>query len=120
MVFFEAVQALFSLDWGFFVDIFLNNLLWVFMFAALLYYFMEGKHLLYYFILVSVLMWAYIDFESITGFVWSAAPFLLTYYITKLAVLAWAEKSPAMKKNLVLISEVQFLSLLLIYTFFIK
>ena len=60
------------------------------------------------------------DFEVLTGLAWSGASFLLLYYITKLAVLAWAENSKTLQKHLILISEIQFLSLLLIYTFFMK
>jgi len=120
MVFFEAIQALLSLDISFFVGIAIDNIFWIFAFYALIFYFMEGKRTIYFFLLLTVLIFAFIDFESITLIGWSAASFLLIYYITKLAVLAWAENSPSMKNKLVLISEIQFLGLLIIYTFFMK
>ncbi|MEK6957611.1 MAG: hypothetical protein AABW99_01355 [archaeon] len=120
MVFVEAVQALFSLDLGFFIDIVMNNLLWVFLLYALVHYFFDGKHILHYFLLLSLMMWAWADLEKITGLAWTAASFLLIYYITKLAVIAWAENSPGLKNKIVVISELQFLLLLFIFTFFIK
>ena len=120
MVFFEALQALFELNLGFFVDIAMNNLLWIFIFYALIHYFLEGKRTLYFFLVFAMVIWTFIDFEILTGIAWQAAGFLLIYYVTKLAVLAWAENSPNLKNKLLWVSEVQFMLLLFVYTFFIK
>ncbi|MCR4368443.1 MAG: hypothetical protein NUV67_00890, partial [archaeon] len=104
----------------FFIDIVMNNLLWVFVFYALIHYFLDGKRTIYFFLTLVVLIWAFIDFDSLTGLTWKAAGFLLIYYMSKLAVLAWAENSPRLRNKLLIVSEVQFLALLLIYTFFIR
>lgn len=120
MVFLDALQALFALDIGFFIDVLMGNILWAFLFYAIMYIYTDGKHTLYFFLLFTAVMWAYIDFEKITGIVWSAASFILIYYVTKLAVIAIAEKTPALKSRLFLVSEVQFLSLMLAFTFFMK
>ncbi len=120
MVFFEALQALFPLDLGFFVDITMNNLLWVAVFAALIYFFFEGKRLLYWFLFWNFLLWAILDWEKLTGYVFTGATFLLLYYIIKIVLLALAENSPGLKKYMVVISSIQAYSLIIIFTFFMK
>ncbi|MFH1391214.1 MAG: hypothetical protein ABIH20_02790 [Candidatus Diapherotrites archaeon] len=120
MVFFEAIQALLSLDISFFIDIVMGNILWSFMFFALIYFFFDKKNTIYYFLLWAVLLWAFFDFESLTSITFRTGPFLMIYYLTKLAVLAWAENSPRFKDKLLWVSETQFLLLLFVFTFFLK
>ena len=120
MVIFQAINAIFSLDINFFINIFMNNLLWVFVFYALIHYFMEGRRVIYFFLVFSFLLWSFVDFEILTGLAWNAAGFLLIYYLTKIALLTLAEDIPSLKNKLLWISEVQFVFLLFAYIFFLK
>ena len=119
MVFFEALQALANLDTGFFVDIVMDNIIWFFAFYAVVHYFFDGKKSIVLFVYFSFLIWAFLDFGDITGLAFISASFLLINYISKLAALAWAENSPVLRHNLVIVSEVLFFSLLITYTFFL-
>jgi len=120
MVFFEALAALAGLDFTFFIDVVMGNLLWVFMFFVLVYFFFDKKNTIYYFLLWAVLLWAFLDFESLTSMTFRTGPFLMLYYLTKLALLSWAENSPRFKNKLLWVSETQFLLLLFIFTFFLE
>ena len=119
-MFFEAVQALFSLDLLFFIEIFMENLLWVFMFIALMYFFFDGKRTIYFSFLFVLVMWAWADLEPLTGLVWTSAFFLLFYYLSKIALIGFTESSPSLKKYTIIISTLQFYILFLIFNFFLK
>jgi len=120
MVFFEALQALLSLDSGFFASIVSTNILWVFIWFAVVFFLFDGKRTVYFFVLFSVLFWAFFDFALLTGLTFVTATFLLLNYLSKLAVIAWAENTPSLKNNIVFVSEFVFFSLLLFYTFFLS
>ena len=117
MVFFEAVHALLSLDFGFFIDVVMNNLLWVAIFAAMIHFFFDGKRLVYWFTLWGIDLWAIISWEQFTGMAFSGASFLMVYYISKLAVLSIAENTPSLKKYMVVISTVQAYTMIILFSF---
>ena len=120
MAFFEAMQAIFALDLGFFIDVFMNNLFWVFAFAVMLHYFFDGKNLVYWFVFWSFLVWAILDWQDLTGIVFTAGGFPFLYYLSKLALLGFAESVPGLRKYMVVISTVTAYTLMLLYTFFLK
>ncbi len=82
MVFFQAVQAAANLDLGFFVDMVLSNIIWVFAFYLMIYFFFNGKKTLYFFVLWGLLLWAILDWKHLTGMAFSGSMFLLVYYLT--------------------------------------
>ena len=120
MVFFEAIHSLVNLDIGFFIDILMGNLLWIFIIYAMIHFFTNGKRTFYFFVLFSLVIWAFLDFDVLTGMTWTAASFLVLLYMTKLALFAWAENSEYLKNKLFLLSEVHFVILILFFTFFLK
>jgi len=120
MVFLEAVQALLNLDFVFFINIVSTNLLWVFLWFAVVFFLFEGKKTIYFFVFFSVLMWVFFDFATLTGLTFVTATFLLLNYLSKISVIAWAENTPSLKNNIVAIGEFVFFSLLLFYTFFLS
>jgi len=119
-MFFEALTHFLALDFGWFLAAFMDNLMWFFIFFALIYFFWEGKHTLKIFLVFIALVWAYIDMENITGWSWSVANFLLLYYLTKLAVISIAENNRALKKVLPLVSELQFLLLFALFNLYLR
>ena len=64
-------------------------------------------------------MWAWVDFEIFSGWIWAVPTFFGIYYITKIAVLAFAEDTPQLKSKLVIISEIQAIALIAIYNLFL-
>jgi len=120
MVFFEAVYALLNLDFAFFVNIIASNIMWVFIWFCVVFFLFDGKKTIYFFVLFSILFWAFFDFGGLTGLTFISATFLLLNYLSKLSVIAWAENTPALKNNLIMVSETLFFTLLLVYTFFLS
>ena len=120
MVFFQAVQAIMNLDLAFFIDIAMNNLLWVFMFYAMIHFFMEGKKTVFWFVIWAFLLWAICDWETLTGFVFQSAPLLGLFYLSKFALLGVAEDIPSLKKYLVLVSTISAYFVIIVYTFFLQ
>ncbi len=119
MVFFEAVQAAANLDLGFFIDMVLSNIAWVFVFYAMIYIFFHGKKTFYFFVLWGFLLWAIMDWQNITGMAFSGAGFLLLYYVSKLGLLGFVESVPSLRKYIVVASSLSAYALIWLYTFLI-
>ncbi|HLC92589.1 MAG TPA: hypothetical protein VJH23_02685 [archaeon] len=119
MVFWQAIHAIAGLDIGFFIDLVLNNILFVFLFYVMIHIFFGGKKTLYFFVLWGFLLWAIIDWQDITGIAFSGASFLLLYYASKLALLGFVESVPSLRKYIVVVSSVSAYFLMWFYTFFI-
>lgn len=117
MVFFEALQALLSLDFTFFIDIFLDNWFLFFGFYALIHFFLEKKNTLFYTIILTIILWAFVDIEHLTGLALISSGFLVIYYVTKIALLAFAEDSPSLKRYMLVLSTLQFYVAFFIYNF---
>src|SRR3989344_4468144 len=74
---FEALGALASLDIGFFIELVLGNLLWVFIFAGVNHVLFKGKGLEKNTILFGFYIWAFREFMGIWGFSgFAASPFV--------------------------------------------
>src|SRR3989344_6971513 len=119
MVFFQAIQAIGNLDIGFFIDVILGNIFFVFALYAMIHIFFNGKKTIYFFVLFAFLLWAIIDWEGITGMGISGAGFLLFYYASKLALLGFVETVPALRKYIIVASTVSAYLLIWAYVFFV-
>lgn len=117
-MFIEAVYSALSLDLGWFVEVTLNNLFWVFGFMAAAFYFWDGKKVWGHFFIVVAVMWISLDFTALTGWTFFAAMFLMVLYIGRMAVLMFAETTNFGKKNLPLIYVLYFWIWLVIFNLF--
>ena len=117
MVFFEALQALLSLNFTFFIDIFLDNWFLFFGFYALMYFFLEKKNTLFYTIILIIILSSFVDIEHLTGLALISSGFLVIYYVTKIALLAFAEDSPLLRRYMLVLSTLQFYVAFFIYNF---
>lgn len=119
-MFFQFLEALLSLDLGWFVWLVEHNIIWAFAFFALCFFFWEGnlKKAGSAFLLLILVAWIWVDMESISGLTLFVGGFLSVYYITKVAVLVFAQDHPTLKKHLVLVGEIQFVVVLLAYNIF--
>ena len=119
---FDFFNAIISLDAGWFVWMLQNNLVYLFAFIALCFFFWEKnlKKTIAATILLSIVAWAWVTFEMVSGWVLFVGGFLAVYYITKLAILIFAQDVPQLKNKLIIISEIQFLVLVVAYNLFMR
>lgn len=114
-MFFEFVQHLALLDLHWIVSLVMNNILWVFMLGAFIYFLNDGKKLMLGFAVVVADIWLWQQFEAAANAVVFAGAFLALYYITKLALVAFVESTPQLSKKLLLVFALQGWVVLVIY-----
>ena len=121
-MFFDFLNAMLSLDFAWFVWLVQANVFFIFAFTAICFFFWNGetKKTIVGLFLLSVVAWTWVDFEMISGWVLFVGGFLAVYYITKVAVMTFAEDVPSLRNKLVIVSEVQFLVLVIIYNLFMR
>ena len=114
-MFMEFLTHLLALDVEWLATLLLVNLHWLFFFVALIYMFCGGKNILKGVFVVTMLSWLYIDFGNLMGISILVGGYLIMTYLGKLAVLAWAENSPGLQNKLIPISEIQGISVLVLF-----
>jgi len=121
-MFFDFLNHLINLDLGWFIWLFTANIFWLFAFGVLCFFFWEGhiKKTILAVVLISIVAWTWVDFELMSGWVLFVGGFLSVYYITKLVLLVFVEDMPAFKDKLIIISELQFIVLLVAYNMFMR
>ena len=121
-MFFEFLAAVISLDVNWLVGLLFNNFHYLFFFAALAFFFWgpSTKKAAISTGLIILVAWSWIDFQTVTGCVILAGGFLSLYYITKIAVLTFADDVPFLKNNLVIVTEIHGLALIIGYNFFLR
>ncbi|HZX20579.1 MAG TPA: hypothetical protein VFF13_06225 [archaeon] len=113
----EVLHSVISLDIGFFIDLFFDNLFFFFAFYVLIHIFVEKKDTFFYVLILLIVLWAFEDIETFTGLTFLSASFLIVYYITKLAVVAFAESVPSLRKYTIIITTIQFYVAYVIFNF---
>ncbi|MFH1255663.1 MAG: hypothetical protein V1494_00045 [Candidatus Diapherotrites archaeon] len=119
-MFFEFMQHLLALDFGWIISLAGNNLFLVFILFTLIYIFFEGKKVLFGFLLLVFLLWITLDFENSTGMFWAIGEFMALLYISRLAISIWVENTPSLKNSLIAINAIFFFIALFIYYGFLK
>lgn len=102
MPFIEILQALVSLDFGFFVDIVMGNLFWIFGFYAAGYIFSGGKSPLISATIYAAMVLVSVDIFILTGFSIYTAFALGLLYMLRVPLLLFLEKSKGGSKYLAL------------------
>ncbi len=116
----EAIAATLSLDVAWWLHIIFANLFWVFGFLAIAYFFFGGKKMLSGFLVIVLAIWATMDFSAFSGWTFTAAAFLLLYYITRLSLLAFIESVPSLQKHILPPFVIQYISLLVFFNIFLR
>ncbi len=119
-MFFSFIQHLLALDIGWFIALIMNNLLWLFIFYAVMHIFMDGKKAVYGFVVFCLTLWAWQDFENVSNVIIFGASFLSIWYVTKLALLTFVESVPALSKKLIYINELHGLLLVVLFSIFMS
>lgn len=97
MVFFESVSALLNLNLQYLIDVIMGNLVWIPMFYAIIVMLYEDKRTLYYFLILTVFLWAFLDFVALTGLGWALIGGAL-WIVLRIIVFESAETTPVLKK----------------------
>ena len=121
-MFFEFLSAVVSLDVNWLAGLLFNNFHYLFFFAAIAFFFWgpSVKKTAISMALLIPVIWVWIDFDLMSGWVIFVGSFLSLYYITKIAVLTFADDVPFLKNNLVIISEIQCVTLVIGYNLFLR
>ncbi len=121
-MFFEFVQAVLTLNVNWLAWLISANWHYFFAFAACCFFFWNGnvKKAIVAFFLLSIVVWAAADFSTVSGWMWAVGGFFAIYYISKIAVMVFAESVPQLKRYLVVVSVVQFWVLFIIYNMFLR
>lgn len=113
-MFFELVENLVSFNLAWFWSLLQAHWLMFFMFIALSVFYKPEKWLKFFFILW-IYLWIFSDFLSISGWIVFSASFLFLNYVSRVALMTFAESIPWCKDRLPLIFSLQFLTVLIIY-----
>lgn len=114
-----VLSHFFSLDFGWLLQFVLDNLLWLFLFAASAVFFFEKKN--WVLAIVFVGFWVFIssEFAAIVGWQLLSADFLAVNMIALVAVLTFAQYDSWGSKNLLLVNIVRFLVVLAFFNLFL-
>ncbi|MBU0635544.1 hypothetical protein KKE06_00795 [Candidatus Micrarchaeota archaeon] len=113
-----VVNHIFSLDIAWLFNFALDNILWVFLFAAAAVFFYKEKNWFWATVYITFYVWAAVEFTDVVGWVVFDKMFLLVTMLAAVAVLAFAEFDSWGSKNLLLINTVRFLVVLVGYNLF--
>jgi len=117
MPFIELLQNAMSLNLGFFVELAMNNLLWVFMLFAAGYCFSEGKKPAARAIVFYLMVMTSMDIFRLMGFsIFTAAGISLLYFL-RMPVLLFLEKSRGMAKYISLAWTLTFYTVIAVVAF---
>lgn len=119
-MFVEILYHALILDLGWFVQLLLGNLFWVFGLIAIGYYFFGGsiKNVLTATVLLSLSIFVWIDFGTAIGIPLFVGSFLLINYMVKLSSLSVAANHPELKHKLVYVNEIMAILAVIFYFIF--
>ncbi len=120
-MFFEFLNAVITLDLNWLVTVFSSNFHYLFLFAMLCFFFWgpSVKKTVIATIVLFTAAWIWFDFQIFTGWAWAVPVFLAIYYITKIGIVTFAEDMPQLRKHLVLIQELHFVGLFVVFNLFL-
>ena len=116
MIFFDALAALINLDLGFFINAIAENFIWFFGFLVMIYFLVEKKNVVYYFLVFIPYIWIFLHFEEISGVNLSLFGVLI-WVVARIVLTNFGESIPFIKKNFIYIWEPFVYILLLLLTF---
>ena len=95
----ELLMNLASLNFGYFVDLAMGNLFWVFGFVAAAYYF-RGKNFWLRLITIIFVVYGLMDLQRVHNLVFFAGSALLILFMGRMSVLIFAESTKGGAKYL--------------------
>ena len=93
MSFLNILQAVFSLDFIFLIDLIMNNLFWVFGFIAAGYLFTDKKSFIMFGFVYAAIILMTVDVFNVIGFSIYTATGLMFLYLARMVVLLFLENT---------------------------
>ncbi len=120
-MFFEFVNAVLTLDVDWLAWLLFANFHYLFAFAALCFFFFEGKTraVVISFCIFCCLAWAFYDFTDTSGWLFFVGGFLALNYIMKVSLLTFSAYDPRLSKYLLVINWLSAYVLMAIYNLFL-
>gem|GEM_PF-1575165 len=114
----DAATQLANLNLQWFVDLIATNLLWVFIFAAAVWFLFDGKRFWLAFFVTVVYIWAFVDISGMTGWIFGGMALLVSFFAASVFLKALSRDSDWLSKNYGIASGIMFLAFWLGYYFF--
>jgi len=114
------VSHLVSLDVVWLYSFIANNLLLFFMLFAGVHIVSAGKNVVWNFLTVMFLFWIELDFLMLAGWVFYTASILMFVYISRVALLVFAETFPQLENKMVIIVALHGISMLILFNVILK
>lgn len=111
----DILLHLLNFDIFWIIGLLLDNLLWVFMFLAVVVLLFNGKNVARGFVHVSLAPLLILSLLSFFGWQDFSGDFLLLYYLVDVSALSIAESSKYLSKYLIWVEEIVFFGLLIVY-----
>ncbi|PIN98389.1 MAG: hypothetical protein COT90_04595 [Candidatus Diapherotrites archaeon CG10_big_fil_rev_8_21_14_0_10_31_34] len=115
MLFYGFWANLFSLNLQWFVELAMENILFVFIFIAGTFVYNKMKFSLKFFIVIIISYVSYIEFFDKIGIVILASAFLFVYYLGEVALLTFTGTISSIKDRVPLILTVYFIVMIILY-----
>jgi len=100
------LSSLLSGNFEFLYSLIANNLHYFFAFSAFMYALTNGKKFIKATFILTIYIWAMLDFISISGWAGFVAGFMFLNYAGKISVFAILSENPKLDKKAILISEI--------------
>ena len=114
-MFFDLLAHAFAFDIGWFISLFSDNLIWVFMFAALSFIFFGGNKPIRAFLHVAIAGVLMLELVQFVGWQEYTGSFLMIYYVADLSFLKMAESTKFFSNKLVWVEEAVFFGSLILF-----
>ncbi|MFH1544572.1 MAG: hypothetical protein ABIE23_00555 [archaeon] len=115
----DLLSAIVGLDVSWFIHAFMDNLLWVFIFILLAFLFAPGKKRVIYFFIVACTVLIVVDWTASVGWLYLVGLFFFVNYVSRVAVLVFAENVKGLENYLPFITVMQFIVVLFIFNMFL-
>src|SRR3989344_1613888 len=118
----EALYQALNLNIGWFIELALDNLLWVFIFFATANILDDSKTLvgsIMLFLFFVFDFFAELGFSQASGWVFLGAGFLAIVYLSRIAISIWVEYTPSLKRHMLKILAAHWLAVYIIYNLFL-
>ena len=93
-----------NIEWLF--SLIANNLHYFFGFSAFMYFVTAGKNFIKAALILTIYIWAMLDFITLSGWAGFVGGFMLLNYVGKISVFAVLSENPKLDKKAILISEI--------------
>ena len=115
----DFLAHLLAFDVAWVVAFILGNLHWLFAFVATAYFFSGSKRVVGYFLILVMLVWSVFDLTSLMSWTVLAGGFLMLMYISRVAVLTYANDIPYLKTKIVIVMTIQMWIVVVLYNVFL-